>query len=134
MSSDIGLVCYENGDFGALSAALVRQVLDPHVTSDDEEVSELSFPDGGGGEMEPIEEGEDGFDLCIGNASGEDLMNAMFEIMRQTHTVMWWSGGESQITADPHIADHLPPGFVEEHGEPVLVRSGADILAEIEGG
>jgi hypothetical protein len=42
--------------------------------------------------------------------------------MRQTHTL---------LTADPSIADHLPPDYIENYGVPPLVKSGADILAEI---
>jgi hypothetical protein len=59
------------------------------------------------------------------------LFDALYEIMRQTHTLMWWSGMNTMITADETIADHLPPDFIEQYGIPPLVRSGADILAEI---
>ena len=130
MSSDLGLVCYHNGEVGELSAAILRRVLEPYVVSQDDDFWELSFPDGGGGNMEPLTD-EAGFDFCIGDPTGADLFDAIYEIMRQTHTLLWWTGGEQQVTADERIADHLPRGFVEDFDPPALVRSGADILAEI---
>jgi hypothetical protein len=122
---------YQDGDYAPLPTDLVLQALGPYVKPLDEETWELSFPDGGGGEMNAIEPGSQAFDLCISDPSGDDLYAALFEIMRQTHTVLWWSGGLVPVTADPSIAQHLPDDFEEEDGPPILVGSVEDILAEI---
>jgi hypothetical protein len=130
MSAEVGIVCYEKGELATLPNAVILGALEPFIEEREEDYWVLSFPDGGGGEMEALGD-ESGFDLCIGDPSGGDLFDALFEILRQTHTLLWWPGGDRQVTADPHITDHLPPGFVAESGEPILVASGADILAEI---
>ena len=65
------------------------------------------------------------------NAPTAALFDALYEIMRQTHTLMYWTGSRDMITADPSIAEHLPPDYIEIYGMPALVHSGADILAEI---
>ena len=82
--------------------------------------------------MSPMIEGEDHFGLAMNHPSGNDLFDAIYEIMRQTHTLFYCSGMENMITADESIADHLPPDYIVEYGAPPLVKSGADIIAEIE--
>ncbi len=65
-------------------------------------------------------------------ASGEGIYGPLFEIMRQTHTLLWWSGcDDAMVTADPNIAAHLPPDFIAKYGKPALVRSVADIFEEL---
>jgi hypothetical protein len=81
--------------------------------------------------MSPVIEGEDQSGLAIGHHCGQGLLDVLYEIMRQTHTLLYWSGGDILITADESIADHLPPDYIENYGPPPLVRSGADIAAEI---
>jgi hypothetical protein len=135
MSSDIGLLSFKDGEHSTLSSAVVLQVLKPFIRPivDDRfgEHWELVFPDGGGGEMSPIVEGEDKNGLAISHHSGFQLLDALYEIMRQTHTLLYWTGADNLITADESIADHLPPDYIPTYGPPPLVRSGADIAAEI---
>jgi hypothetical protein len=134
MSSDIGLLPFKDGKPSTISSVLVLQVLKPFIRPIADtrygERWELVFPDGGG-DMEPIFEGVDRNGLTIGHHCGLDLLDALYEIMRQTHTLLYWSGVENLITADEAIADHLPPDYIETYGTPPLVRSGADIAAEI---
>jgi hypothetical protein len=135
MSSDIGLLPFKDGKPSTISSALMLQVLkpfirpivDPHYP----DRWELVFPDGGGGDMAPIIEGEDRNGLTIGHHCGGDLLDALYEIMRQTHTLLYWSGVDNLVTADENISEHLPPNYIERFGTPPLVRSGADIAAEI---
>jgi hypothetical protein len=135
MSSDLGLFSFQNGAHGTLSSAVVLRALKPFIRPVIDERYperwELVFPDGGGGNMGPVIEGEDHWDICINRPCGSDLFDAIYEIMSQTHTLLWWSGMDNMITADESIADHLPADYIEQYGIPPLVRSGADILAEI---
>jgi len=132
MSYDIGLFCFANGKTAPLPAAIISKAFAPYATPVDEDLWELSFPDGGGGEMSPVYETYQHFDFCITGASGGDIYGPIFEIMQQTHTLLWWSGCEdAMVTADPNIAAHLPPDFIGTHGTPALVRSVADIFDEI---
>jgi hypothetical protein len=136
MSFDLGLMAFKDGEPGTLSSSLMLQVLQPFVQPivDDrfpDKRWELVFPDGSGGNMMEIVEGEDGNGLVINRPHGTKLFDALYEIMRQTHTMMWWAGMDNMITADETIADHLPSDYIEKYGVPPLVRSGADILAEI---
>jgi len=131
MSSDLGLIPFKDGKEGPLSSALVLKVLKPFILPIDDENWELSFPDGSGGDMLPVLEDHDAFGICINRPHGAALFDALYEIMRQTHTLMYWTGSRDMITADPSIAEHLPPDYIEIYGMPALVHSGADILAEI---
>lgn len=142
MSFDIGLICFERGKMAPLPGRIIYRAFAPYVVNstegDDEDGYEdadewrLSFPDGGGGEMEPAYEDDQYADLCITGASGRDIYRAVLEVMLQTHTLLWWHGGpDSMVTADPNIAAHLPPDFIAEHGKPTLVRCTDDILAAL---
>jgi hypothetical protein len=131
MSADLGLLSFKDGEPGTLSSALVLQVLKPFIRPVDDELWELEFPDGSGGNLSPVIEGEDHWDICINRPHGAQLFDALYDIMRQTHTLMWWAGMDNMITADETIADHLESDYIEKYGAPPLVRSGADILAEI---
>jgi hypothetical protein len=135
MSDDLGLMSFKDGEpANAISSELILKILGPFIRPIHDprydERWELVFPDGGGGEMGPVILGEDE-DLSINRPSGGQLYDAIYEIMSQTHTLMFVTGMEDMITADPNIADHLPPDYIEEFGVPPLVHSGADIIAEI---
>jgi hypothetical protein len=134
MSFDIGLVCYNDGKLGTLSKAILRQALMPYAHQDDDGFWRLSFLDGGGGDldMDNLTNERQFFDFCVTHASGVDIYGAIYQIMRQTHTLLWWSFVEHMVTADVNIVDHLPPDYIEKYGVPPLVRSSADILAEID--
>ena len=136
MSSDMGLLPFKDGESSTLSSALVLQVLKPFIRAMIDapyygDRWKLVFPDGGGGDMDPIVEGVDENGLAIAHHCGQDLLDALYEIMRQSHTLLYWTGVDDLITADESILDHLPPDYVEKFGIPPLVRSGADIAAEI---
>jgi len=55
----------------------------------------------------------------------------VFAVSIITRAAIAWSGADNLITADEAIAEHLPPDYIETYGMPPLVRSGADIAAEI---
>jgi hypothetical protein len=135
MSSDLGLLPFQNGEPSTISSAIVLGVLKPFIRPviDDryDELWELVFPDGGSGYMSPIIEGKDENGLAINHHGGAQLLDAIYEIMRQTHTLLYWTGVDDMVTADESIAEHLPHDYIEKYGTPPLVRSGADILAEI---
>jgi hypothetical protein len=135
MSSDIGLLPFLNGEPSTISSALLLRVLKPFIRPivDDryDEQWELIFPGGRGGYISPIIEGEDCNGFAIDHHCGLELLDALYEIMRETHTLLYWSGCYVLITADESIADHLPHDYIETYGAPPLVRSGADIAAEI---
>lgn len=62
--------------------------------------------------------------------------NAIFEVLRQTHTFFIWpSSGErpQYCIAHPDFVANVPPLLIERLGEPAIVSSGAEIVAAIAG-
>jgi hypothetical protein len=61
--------------------------------------------------------------------------NAMFEILSQTHTIMFWPAAKGPhprcCVADPALVPDLPSDLTDALGEPVIVSSGAEIEAAI---
>ncbi len=135
MSSDLGLLSFKDGKDALISSSIVLEVFKPFIRPIIDirfpERWELVFPGGGGGNMMPVVEGDDSRGLAINRPCGTDLFDALYEIMRRTHTLLYWTGCDYLITADKSIADHLPPDYIETYGVPPLVKSVADILAEI---
>jgi hypothetical protein len=130
MSFDLVLTCLKDGLPDNFPATIVRQALDPFITSRDGDFCKLSFPDGGSGEMFTDDDEEtDG--LMISRGSGRDLYDALFDILRQTHSVLFWSFGGC-VVADPSVIPDLPEGLIESLGPPTIVRNGADIVAAVE--
>jgi hypothetical protein len=132
VSSDLGLIAFQDGEPGTFSSDIVLKVLRPFIQPIIDarfpKYWELAFPGGGGGNMEPMLEGTEKNGLAINRPCGTELFDALYEIMRQTHTLLYWTGMDNMITADPSIADHLPPDYIENYGVPPLVKSGADIF------
>jgi hypothetical protein len=128
MSFDLLLMCWKDGGLGYFPSRIVREALDPFVTFRDGDFCKLSFPDGGGGEMfTDYEEQTNG--LMINSPSGRYVYDVLYDILRQTHTTLSWSFGGGGVVADPSVIADLPEGSEDI---PVVVHSGADILAEVE--
>jgi hypothetical protein len=131
VSFDVHLICLRNGEPDMFPAQIVRDAFEPFIESRDEDLWVLAFPDGGGGEML----GEDGTKetngVSIDHANGADIYDALYEVLRQTNSVLTWSFGGCVVANASVIAD-IPEELIGGNGAPIVVQSGADILAEIE--
>jgi hypothetical protein len=59
-----------------------------------------------------------------------EFWNAMFEVLRQTRTVVFWPAGGPKphcCLANPDMISHGPASLIEAIGEPAFVTSGAEI-------
>jgi len=131
MSFDLELMSFKDGDPAMFPTHIVNEALGPFVLSRDDDMCLLAFPDGGRGEMlaDNGEETETS-GVSIGGASGSDIYNALYEILRQTHSVLFWSFGGC-VVADASVISDLPDGFTDDLGEPIVVGSGADIATAV---
>jgi hypothetical protein len=131
MSFDLELMSFKDGDPAMFPTRIVNEALGPFIRSRDDDMCLLAFPDGGGGEM-LADDGEamETSGISIGGASGTDIYNALYEILRQTHSVLFWSFGGC-VVADASVIPDLPDGFTDDLGEPVVVEDGADIAATV---
>lgn len=61
--------------------------------------------------------------------------NAMFEILSQTHTILFWPAAKGPhprcCVADPALLPDLPSEWTNALGKPAIVSSGAEIEAAI---
>jgi hypothetical protein len=132
MSFDLELIAFKEGEPASFEVSIVNDALDPFIRSrDDDGLCHLAFPDGGGGEMFAFDEGEiETSDISIGRASGTDIYDALYQILARTHSVLFWSFGGC-VVADASVIADLPEGFTDELGDPILVKSGADIAAAV---
>jgi hypothetical protein len=68
--------------------------------------------------------------VSISRSSGTDVYDALYEILRQTHSALFWSFGGC-VVGDASVIPDLPDGFIDSLGEPTIVKSGADIAAAV---
>jgi hypothetical protein len=69
--------------------------------------------------------------VSIDHVSGGDIYDALFEVLRQTNSILTWSFGGCVVANTAVIAD-LPEGLIDDVGSPLVVSSGSDILAAVE--
>jgi hypothetical protein len=59
----------------------------------------------------------------------------MFEVLRQTRTVLFWPAGGPKphcCLANPQMIPQVPASLIDAIGEPAFVTSGAEIDAVME--
>jgi hypothetical protein len=64
-----------------------------------------------------------------------EFWNAMFEVLRQTRTVLFWPAGGPKphcCLANPDMTPQVPASLIDAIGEPAFVTSGAEIDAVLE--
>jgi len=132
MSFDLNLISFKDGGPSSFPVSIVMDALGPFIRSRDEDgLCRLAFPDGGGGEMFAFDEDEtEVSDICIDKANGTAIYDALYEILRQTHSALIWSFGGCAV-ADASVIPDLPEALIEDLGQPVVVKSGAEIAAAV---
>jgi hypothetical protein len=132
MSFDLNLISFKDGGPSPFPVSIVMDALGSFIQSQDEDgMCRLVFPDGGSGEMFAFDEDETEIsDISIGRASGVLIYDALYEILSRTHSALIWSFGGCVI-ADASVIPDLPEGFTDDLGQPVVVRSGAEIAAAV---
>ena len=131
MSFDLNLISFKDGDPSPFPVSIVMDALGPFIQSrDDDGLCRLAFADGGG-EMFAFDDGETEIsDISIGGANGVDIYDALYEILSRTHSALIWSFGGC-VVADASVIPDLPDGLIEDLGQPVIVKSGAEIAAAV---
>jgi hypothetical protein len=132
MSFDLDLVSFKDGGPLPFPVDIVTDALGPFIRSRDKDgLCQLAFPDGGSGELLAFDENETEIsDISIGEASGTDIYDALYEILSRTHSALIWSFGGCAV-ADASVIPDLPDELIEELGQPVVVKSGAEIAAAV---
>ena len=132
MRFELNLISFKDGGPSPFPVSIVMDALGPFIQSHDEDdVCRLVFADGGSGEMFAFDEDETEIsDISIGGASGTDIYDALYEILSRTHSALIWSFGGCAV-ADASVIPDLPEELIEDLGQPVIVKSGADIAAAV---
>ncbi len=71
--------------------------------------------------------------LSINRPCGDlRLWNALAAILALGNVVLFFPGCKAPIIANRDSKQHLPPDMIEAFGEPMILRSGAEILRAIQ--
>ena len=129
MSFDIFLQCFEGGNFSKFRRHIAWEKFAPYATGSFGHY-ELRFPDGSRGYLS-IDDGDEIDGLAVNRPGGDMLYDLIYEIMRQTSTILYWNDGG--VIARASVALQIPSQFLSALGTPRIVRSGHEIIAYITG-
>jgi hypothetical protein len=136
MSFDIFLQCFRDGEPTSFKREIFEAIFLPHCQNvgaykRDPSFLRVDYPGGSGSD---IYCGKDADISCLtfNHGGGEPLFRSMYELAKQTKSVIYWPGDTpcAVVTEEATRID-LPEDFPDKDAAPV-VRSGADIIKVIE--
>jgi hypothetical protein len=131
MSFDIYVIRAENGEAAPIPIAIIEQAFGPFIEFREPAGWGLLFPDGRRSFLY-LREGERNNHFSINRpASSPELWAALFQILRQTGSVLYWPGGGS-VVADETVIPHLTPDILRSLEPAMVVRSPSEIVDCIE--
>jgi len=136
MSFDVYLQCFRNGEPTHFKRELFEAIFLPHSKYVDAYRKDPSFlgvdyPDGSGSDIYCGHD-TDISHLTFNHGGGEALFQAMYELAKQTRSVIYWPGDTPcAVVTEETTRNDLPEGFPDRDIAPV-VYSGTDIIKVIE--
>lgn len=133
MGFDIHFECVERGGPGEIPIALIKNSFGPYANFDDDNCATFAYPDGGRGELFTGKRGPTTGGFMVARPPVHpEFWRAIFELLRQTTSFLWWPGLETFVIANPATRDHFPKELIEGLEESILVvMSGEQILEKI---
>ncbi len=137
MSSEIFLQCFRNKRVHYFPVTALERAFGEDIASRDED------EDGGADSLWRVDDRRGGRSvlhlrraegdqsqvtgLMLNGAAGA-VFDRVFELIRDTQSVMYWPGGTRYVVADDvDLTTHLPDNFLDIFPTPLAVRSGAEI-------
>lgn len=108
MSFDIFVIRVENGHEAPIPLPILERAFDRFVEFREPAGWGLLFPDGGRSFLYMREDSANHHFSINRPTSSPDLWAGLFEILRQTGSVLYWPGGGS-VVADEAVIPHLTP-------------------------
>jgi hypothetical protein len=136
MSFDIFLTTFEDYEPGKFDRSIVERAFEPLIADRDEGLWYLQTPEGERvfGTLS-IDDGPEVSGFSVNRPPFmPSFWSAIFEVLRQTHTFLFWPGEDPYPTycvANPDFAARLPPEFVKDCGGRSIITCGAEIEAAI---
>jgi hypothetical protein len=135
VSFDVFLSVFDHGDLSGIPLSTVRECFGRHV-----EVAEGAY-----WKLRYDAENSCNVDLSIDPADPNRVQglainrpcgdsrfwNAIFKLLQAGNIVVYFPGGAAPLVASEGVKAHMPPDMVESLGNPIIVDSGAAILARI---
>jgi hypothetical protein len=106
MSFDIFLVCLQNGEVSTFPLTLVETAFAPFIESRGDESWALT--ESNADVWIDTEPEISGFMVSRPPGENHPFWQAVFDLMRQTPTVLHWQGGGA-VVADESVVAHMPP-------------------------
>lgn len=133
MSFDIFIACFHGGDEGAFPRHVMEEAFGPYIDSREPRCLVLRFADGGHSDVYVEDKEHISFFGVNRPAASPEFWQAVFEILRQTPTLLLWPGGEHPVVGSPATLQHLPADVAETFGVPIIAVSPDQIRACVTG-
>jgi hypothetical protein len=131
MSFDIFLQCGRDGQMATWKREVVDEIFGQYVVHREDTYGfvRLEFPDGGGSVV--YMGNEDDIDgMTFNRGGGLNFFQELYRLTDRIQGCLFWPGPFFVIT-DAATLNHVPAGLHESGFAPLLVRSGAEIVAAI---
>ena len=136
MSSELFLQCFKNKRLQALPVTEIERIFGADITSRGED------EDGGADSLWRVDNRQGGRSLVhlrrtvddhsqvtglmLNGATGA-VFDRLFELIRETQSVVYWPGGTRYVVADDiDLSTHLPDNFLDIFPTRLAVRNGAE--------
>ncbi len=127
MSFDIFLMCFHDGEHVPLERPLVAKILNQHAIDPDPTLYNVTYADDGGAFIYGAED-DDVQSLMFNHCGGAIFFATLFELARQTESVIVWPASEPSITVTSATTlAHFPKDFEDGIGPAVVVNSGQEL-------
>lgn len=133
MSFDIHLQCYRNGEWATFKRALVEEIFGRDAVDLRLPLTDVSYPDGSGGQIFGADEEDDISSLMFNHCGGATFYDRLYELAHRTRSCLIWPFGDPQsaVTDVKTIADS--PGLWEGPlGPAIVVNSGRELAEGIQ--
>lgn len=134
MSFDIFLQSDRDGRSAPWKREIVEEIFGRYVVhrEDDYGFIRLEFPDGGGSEVY-MGRDDDIKSMMFNHSGGHDFFEALYQLTDCIRGYLLWPADPPFfVITDPVTVTHVPSGMLEAGFVPLLVKSGAEIIAAIE--
>ena len=135
MSFEVYVTTFRNGDFASMTRDQLRTPFAEHLTELEPDLWQVRYDDINWCDIYLTADSADtamvqGF--SVRRPCGDQrLWDSLASILASTDAVLYFPGGRAPVVGRRTVRQHLPPDLIDSLGEPIVVTSGTEILAEL---
>jgi len=134
VSFDIFLQSFRDGEVATWSRSLVEETFGQRIVLGDvaDNFFRVNFPDGGGSDVY-LGSDRDVCGMMFNHSGGAEFFDALWKLADRVQGVIFWPDTRPVfVVTDAATVPHIPADMLAAGAPPLIVKSGAEIVAAIE--